>query len=68
MSKKYEWTNWNGDKFPLTKDEYDFIERNDLWDGLSEFTHQWNIDEDPGAWDLMMECFVPFMTIEGEVE
>ena len=56
------WTNWNGDRFDLTTDEYIFIETYDLWDGLSEFAHQWDIDSDPGAWDMMMECFIPFMT------
>ena len=61
-NKTYKWTNWNGDKFDLTKDEYDFIERNDLWEALSEFGHQWDIDNDPGAWDLMIESFIPFMT------
>ena len=59
---------YQGHQFALSKDENDFIVRNDLWEALSEFCHQWNIEEDPGAWDLMMECFVPFMTIEGEVE
>ena len=59
---EHKYLNWNGQEFVLTTEQYDFIQRNDLWDGLSEFCHQWNIDEDPGAWDLMMECFIPFMT------
>ena len=67
MNKEYIY-GYQGHQFTLSKDENDFIERNDLWEALSEFCHQWNIEEDPGAWDLMMECFVPFMTIEGEVE
>ena len=67
MSKEYNY-GYQGHQFTLSKDENDFIVRNDLWEALSEFCHQWNIEEDPGAWDLMMECFVPFMTIEGEVE
>ena len=65
--KEYNY-GYQGHQFTLSKDENDFIVRNDLWEALSEFCHQWNIEEDPGAWDLMMECFVPFMTIEGEVE
>ena len=67
MSKELTYE-YGGHEFTMTQEEYDFTERNDLWDGLSEFCHQWNIDNDPGAWDLMMECFIPFMTIEGEVE
>jgi len=62
------YTHWNGQKFPLSKEEFEFIERNDLWDGLSEYTHMWDIDNDPGAWDLMMETFIPFFTIEGKTE
>ena len=61
MKDEYTY-GYGGHDFTLTKEEYDFTERNDLWDGLSEFCHQWDIDNDPGAWDLMMECFVPFMT------
>ena len=67
MSKEFKY-GYCGNEFALTKDEYDFIERNDLWDGLSEFCHQWDIEDSPESWDLMMECFIPFMTIEGEVE
>ena len=52
----------NGKKFPLSDEEYDFIERNDLWVSLKVFAHEWDIDNDPGAWDMMIECFVPFMT------
>ena len=58
----YRWTNWNGDKFDLSKEDYEFIERNDLWDGLSEFAHSWDIDNNPSAWDMMIETFIPFMT------
>ena len=57
-----------GNKFTLTKEEYDFTERNDLWEGLSHMCHEWNIAEDPGAWDMMMECYIPFFTIKGEKE
>jgi len=57
MSKK--WTNWNGDVFPLTDEEYNFIKKHDLWEALGEVGHQWDIDNDPGAWDLMMETFIP---------
>ena len=64
MSKVY--TNWNGDKFPLTDEEYDFIQRNDLWEAMSEYTHQWDIDNDPGAWDMMMETFIPFFSFMEE--
>ena len=64
MSKVY--TNWNGDKFPLTDEEYDFIERNDLWEAMSEYTHQWDIDNDPGAWGMMMETFIPYFSFMEE--
>ena len=56
---------YQGHRFILTQEEHEFIERNDLWEALSEFCHQWNIEEDPEAWELMMECFVPFMTMDG---
>jgi hypothetical protein len=49
-----------GTEFPLTDEEYAFIVKHDLWDGMSEMCHQWDIDNDPGAWDMMMECFLPF--------
>jgi hypothetical protein len=67
MSKTYKWTNWNGDKFEMTKEEYDFFERNDYWDGLSEMAHQWDLDNDPGTWDLMIETIIPFMTTEDTI-
>ena len=63
MSKEYNY-GYQGHQFTLTESEYKFIMKGDLWDGLSQFCHEWNIQEDPGAWDLMMECFIPFMTIE----
>ena len=64
MSKIYTY---GRHEFELTQDEYDFIERNDLWDGLSHCCHEWQIDHDPSGWDLMMECFIPFMT-HGDVK
>ncbi len=67
MSKTYTWTNWNGDEFELTKDQYDFFERNDYWDGLSEMSHQWDLDNDPGTWDLMIETIIPFMTTKDTI-
>jgi len=54
--------------FTLTKEEYEFTERNDLWDALSHMCHEWNINEDPEAWDLMMELYIPFFSIKGEIE
>ena len=61
MSKEYNY-NYHGQQFTLSESEHNFIEQNDFWEALSEFCHQWDIQEDPGAWSLMMECFVPFMT------
>jgi len=26
--------------------------------------HQWDLDNDPGTWDLMIETIIPFMTTE----
>jgi hypothetical protein len=63
MSKEYNY-GYQGHQFTLTESEYNFIMAGDLWEALSEFCHQWDIDNDPGGWDLMMECFVPYMTIE----
>lgn len=63
MSKTYTYQ-YGRYEFELTQEEYDFTERNDLWDGLSHMCHEWNIAEDPGAWDLMMECYIPFFTTE----
>ena len=61
MSKQYNY-NYHGQEFNLSESEHKFIVEGDLGEALSEFCHQWDIAEDPGAWDLMMECFVPFMT------
>jgi len=60
---------YQGQKFELSESEYQFVVENDFWEALGEFCHQWDLDNDPGAWDLMMECFVSFMTpIEKEKE
>ena len=61
MSKQYNY-NYHGQEFNLSESEHKFIVEGDLWEALSEFCHQWDIAEDPGAWDLMMECFVSFIT------
>jgi len=61
MSKEYNY-NYQGQQFTLSESEHNFIEQNDFWEALSEFCHQWDIEESPDSWDLMMECFVPFMT------
>ena len=63
MSKEYNY-NYHGQQFTLSESEYKFIVEGDLWEALSEFCHEWDIAESPDSWDLMMECFVPFMTIE----
>ena len=63
MNKEYGY-DYHGQKFTLSESEYQFIEQNDFWEALSEFCHEWDIAESPDSWDLMMECFVPFMTIE----
>ena len=61
MSKELTYK-YCGHEFTMTQEEYDFTERNDLWDGLSYMCHEWDIENDPGAWDLMMECYIPYFT------
>ena len=56
---------YQGQEFILTQDEHEFIERNDLWEALSQFCHEWDVENSPESWELMIECFIPFMTMDG---
>ena len=61
MSKEFKYE-YGGHEFTMTQEEYDFTERNDLWDALNYMCHEWDIKREPEGWDLMMECYIPFFT------